>query len=92
MKHVFSLKLFLHLFVLFVIWKMNLIHLIYSCIQRIFLGSKFQELLNSEIILPQNTLQSDFLGFPDNKDNFEVINHLHLIFKYYLFKSRMQGK
>ena len=28
------------------------------------------------------------LGFPDHKENFETINHLHLIFKYYLFKYR----
>ena len=30
--------------------------------------------------------QSAFFGFPDNKESFEIINHLHLIFKYYLFK------
>ena len=32
--------------------------------------------------------QSAFFGFPDDKENFEVINHSHLIFKYYLFKFR----
>ena len=42
--------------------------------------------MNSEILLPQNTPQNAFFGFPDNKENFEIINHLHLIFKYYLFK------
>ena len=30
--------------------------------------------------------QSAFFGFPDNKESFEIINYLHLIFKYYLFK------
>ena len=48
----------------------------------------FQELLNSEILLPQNMPQSAFFGFPDNKENFEIINHLRLIFKYYLFEFR----
>ena len=33
--------------------------------------------------------QNAFFGFPDNKQNFEIINHLHFIFNnYYLFKSR----
>ena len=49
------------------------------------LWSESQELLNSEILLPQNTPQKPFLRFPD-KENFEIINHLHLTFKYYLFK------
>ena len=44
--------------------------------------------MNSEILLPQNTQQSAFFGFPDNKENFEIMNHLHLLFKYYLFKVR----
>ena len=51
------------------------------------LWSKLQELMNSEMLLPQNTPHSTFLDFPDNK-NFEIINHLDLIFKYYLFKVR----
>ena len=41
--------------------------------------------MNSEILLPQNRRQSAFF---DNKENFEIINHLHLIFKCYLFKFR----
>ena len=34
-----------------------------------------------------STQQSVFFGFPD-KESFEIINDLHSIFKYYLFKSR----
>ena len=45
-----------------------------------------QGLINSEILLPQNMPQSAFFGFPDNKENFEIINHLHLMCKHYLFK------
>ena len=44
--------------------------------------------MNSEILLSQNMPQSIFFDFPDNKENFEIINHLHLTFKYYLFKDR----
>ena len=40
-----------------------------------------------KILLPQNTPQIAFFGFPDNKENVEIIDHLHLIFKYYLLKS-----
>ena len=49
------------------------------------LWSESQELLNSEILLPQNTPQKPFLHFPD-KEKFEIINHLNLTFKYYLLK------
>ena len=44
--------------------------------------------MNSKILLPQNTPQSAFFGFSDIEENFEIVNHLHLIFKYYLFKAR----
>ena len=64
------------------------IHLFYSCNQTKFLWSKLQELLNSEILLPQNTPQSAFFACLNNKENFKIINHLRLIFKYYLFKVR----
>ena len=48
--------------------------------------SNLQELLNSEILLQQNMPQRAFFGFPDNKEHFEIINHLHIIFKCYLLK------
>ena len=68
------------------------IHLFYSCNRAKSLWSKLQELLNSEILLPQNTPQSAFFDFPDNKEDFEINKHLHLIFKYYLFKVRNTRK
>ena len=60
----------------------------FLCIKTKSLWSKFQEVLNSEIVLPQNTQQSTCSGFPDNKESFEMISHLHLIFMYCLYKSR----
>ena len=68
------------------------IHLFYSCNQTKSLWFKFQELLNSEILLPQNTPQSAYFGFPDDKENFETVSHWHLHFKYHLFKSRNTRK
>ena len=63
------------------------IHLFYSYSQTKSLWSKLQDLLNSEMLLPQNTPQNGFFGFPDNNENFEIIiNHLHLIFRCYLDK------
>ena len=44
----------------------------------IFLGD--QQVYYLQVFLSQNMLQSTFFGFPDNKENFEIINHLHLIF------------
>ena len=64
------------------------IHLFYSRNQTKSLWSKLQELLNSERLLPQNAPQIAFFCFPDNEEHFEIINHLPLIFKYYLFKVR----
>ena len=46
------------------------IHLFYSCNQTKSLWSKLQELTNSEILFLQNTPQTAFFGFPDNKENF----------------------
>ena len=62
------------------------IHPFYFCNQKKSLWSKLQDLLNSEILLPRITSQSASFGFPDNKENFEISNRLHLMLKYYLFK------
>ena len=88
MKNFLNSKLFFHLFVLCNSENKIPIHLSCSWNQIKCLLSKFQELLNSEILLPQNIPQISFFGFPDNKIFFEIINHLHLVFKYYLLKSR----
>ena len=88
MKNFLNSKLFFHLFVLCNSENKIPIHLSCSWNQIKSLLSKFQELLNSEILLPQNIPQISFFGFPDNKIFFEIINHLHLVFKYYLLKSR----
>ena len=64
------------------------IHLFSFYNQTKSLWSNLQQLLNSEILLRQNISQSAFFDFTDNTENFEIINHLHLIIKHYLFKVR----
>ena len=50
------------------------INLFHSCNQIKSLCSKFQDLLNSEILLPQNTPKNTFFGFPDHKENLRPLN------------------
>ena len=85
MKNSLTLKLFLNLFVLFVIWKMNPSYTFFTlAIKQIPFGlNRVIELRNTS---STKYATSAFFGFPCNKENFEIINHLHLIFKYYLFK------
>ena len=67
------------------------IHLFYSCNQTKSLWPKLQDLLNSEILLPQKYVTECFLWFSrelKKKKKIEIVNHLHLIFKCYLFKVR----
>ena len=49
----------------------------------------FECYIQNSLDLPSLTLQSDILGFTDSQsENFIIMNHLLLIFKYYTFKSR----
>ena len=65
----------------------TLIHLFYSCN---LCSNQNNELKNTS----STKYATDcFLCVPDNKESFEIINHLHLILKYYLFKvkHRLEG-
>ena len=48
--------------------------------------------LKAKIDLPVNTPQSAIFGFLNYENNSDIINHLLLIFKYYLFNSREHKK
>ena len=85
MKNFLNSKLFLHLFVLLLVWKMKP-----RC--------TFLTLAFKQNLLPQNTLQSPFFSFPD-KDNFKIICILYsnyllniMLFVIYLFKCREARK
>ena len=68
------------------------IHLFHGCIKTNFLWSKLKGFLKAEIDLPVNTPQSAIFGFLNYENSSDFINHLLLIFKYYLFNSREHKK
>ena len=68
MKNFLNLKMFLQRCSFCNSEDQSPIHFFYSCNQTKSLWSKFQELLNSKILLPQNMLQSAFFGFTDIKE------------------------
>ena len=89
MKNILDLNLFLHLFVLFVNRKMKLLDTFFTLAikQNLFsLDSKSYCTQKNFFHKIRHWMLSLF--FSDNKHNFEIINHLHLIFKYHLFKSK----
>ena len=68
------------------------IHLFHRCIKTYLLWYKFKKFLKAKIDLPVNTPQSAIFGFLNYENNSDIINHLLLIFKYYLFSSREHEK
>ena len=64
------------------------IHLFHGCIKTNLLWYKLKEFLKTKIDLPVNTPQGAIFGFLNCENNSDIINHLLLIFKYYLFNSR----
>ena len=53
--------------------------------------SQLKESLKSEISLPTLTPQTAILGFSDSTNDRVLINHILLIFKLHIFKSREKG-
>ena len=61
----------------------------YSCNHTQNLRERLEYYVQNNLDLPSLISQSDILGFTDSQsENFIIINHLVLIFKYYIFKSR----
>ena len=64
-------------------------HIFYSCNHTQILWERLKYYIQNNLDLPSLTSQSAILGFTDShSENFIIINHLLLIFKYYIFKSR----
>ena len=83
---------FLTLFILFVIQKMNPLYIFFTlAIKRNLFGLNYKSYWTQKYFF-HKICHRVFFGFPDNKETFKTINHLHLIFKYYLFKTRDTGK
>ena len=67
------------------------IHLFHSCIRTNFLWTQLQHSFQNVLIIPLITPQSAVFGFIDHKVNYHLINHVLLIFKYYVYKTRENG-
>ena len=68
------------------------IHLSHGCIKINLLWYKLKEFLKTKIDLPVNTTQSAMFGLLNYENNSNIINHLLLVFEYYLFNSREHKK
>ena len=65
-------------------------HIFYSCNHTQILRETLKYYIQNNLDLPSLTSHSVILGFTDSSEseNFIIINHLLVIFKYYIFKSR----
>ena len=68
------------------------IHLFHSCIKTSLLWYKLKKIVKAKIDLPVHTPQSAIFGFLNYENNSDIINHLLLISKYYLFNSSEHKK
>ena len=64
----------------------------HGCIKTNLLWYKLKTFLKTKIDLPINTPQSAIFGFLSYENNSDIINHLLLILKYYLYNSRERKK
>ena len=64
-------------------------HIFYSCKHTQIFEERLKYYIQNNLGLPSLPSQSAILGFTNSQsENFIIINHLLLIFKYYIFKSR----
>ena len=66
----------------------TLLHLFHSCLRTKQLWNKLRQYFSKFINMPHSALQSPILGIFDNNQHSDLINHLLLIFKSYIYKTR----
>ena len=66
----------------------TLLHLFHSCIKTKKLWNKFRQYFSKFINIPHSTPQSSILGIFDNNQHSDLINHLLLIFRFYIYSAR----
>ena len=66
-------------------------HLFHSCTKTNFLWMQLQHSFQNVLIILPVTPQSTIFGFIDHKVNDHLINHILLIFKNYVCKTRENG-
>ena len=64
------------------------LHLFHSCLKTKQLWNKLRQYFSQFINIPHSTPQSFILGIFDNYPPSELINHLLLIFKFYIYSAR----
>ena len=65
----------------------TLLHLFHSCLKTT-LWNKLRQYFLQFINILHSTPQSSILGILDNNQHSELINHLLLIFKFYIYSAR----
>ena len=66
----------------------TLLHLFHSCLKIKQLWNRLRLYFSQFINIPLCTPQSSILGIFDNNQHSELINHLLLIFKFYIYSTR----
>ena len=56
-----------------------------------FLWMQLQHSFRNVLTIPSITPQSAIFGFTDHKENYHLINHILLIFKYFVYKTGENG-
>ena len=63
-------------------------HLFHSCLKTKQLWNRLRQYFSQFINIPLSTPQSSILEIFDNNQHSELINHLLLIFKFYIYSTR----
>ena len=66
----------------------TLVHLFHSCLKTKQLWNKLRQYLSQFINIPQSTPQSSIVGIFVNNQHSVLINHLLLIFKFYIYSAK----
>ena len=66
----------------------TLLQLFNSCLKTKQLWNKLREYFSQFINTPHSTLQSSIVGIFDNNQHSMLMNHLILIFKFYIYSAR----
>ena len=68
------------------------LHLFYNCIKKKLLWDQLKDFISNETLsFPSLTPQSAILGHIDLSDDYLLINHIILIYKFYIYNSRNRG-
>ena len=64
------------------------IHIVYGCVHAQNIWNELRAYLIQDIVIPDSSPQSAIFGYVEIQQDFKIINHLLLIFKLFVYKSR----